>query len=64
LTQEDLVEILDSDVKKIHTDIKRDQQTHDMVVHTCGNKKDISPGLTHWDQAVELFIQGKDAART
>jgi DNA-binding CsgD family transcriptional regulator len=61
LTQEDLAVILDSDVKTIRTDIKRYQQTHDVVVPTRGNKKDIGPGLTHRDRAVELFIQGKDA---
>jgi len=61
LTQEDLAVILDSDVKTIRTDIKRYQQTHDVVVPTRGNKKDIGPGITHRDRAVELFIQGKDA---
>lgn len=61
LTQEDLAVILDSDVKTIRTDIKRYQQSHDVVVPTRGNKKDIGPGLTHRDRAVELYIQGKDA---
>jgi translation elongation factor EF-1beta len=61
LTQEDLAMLLDSDVKTIRTDIKRYQQKHGIVVPTRGNKKDIGPGLTHRDRAVELFIQGKDA---
>lgn len=61
LTQEDLAILLDSDVKTIRTDIKRYQQKHGIVVPTRGNKKDIGPGLTHRDRAVELFIQGKDA---
>jgi hypothetical protein len=61
LTQEDLAVILDSDVKTIRTDIKRYQEAHGVVVPTRGNKKDIGPGVTHRDRAVELFIQGKDA---
>ena len=48
-------------MKTIRTDIKRYQQSHDVVVPTRGNKKDIGPGLTHRDRAVELYIQGKDA---
>jgi len=61
LTQEDLAVLLDSDVKTIRGDIKRYQEAHGTVVPTRGNKKDIGPGLTHRDRAVELFIQGKDA---
>ena len=61
LTQEDLAMLLDCDVKTIRTDIKRYGQKHGIVVPTRGNKKDIGPGLTHRDRAVELFIQGKDA---
>lgn len=61
LTQEDLAVILDSDVKTIRTDIKRYQKKHGIVIPTRGNKKDIGPGLTHRERAVELFIQGKDA---
>jgi len=61
LTQEDLAVLLDCDVKTIRVDIKRYQQEHDILVPTRGNKKDIGPGLTHREKAVELFIQGKDA---
>jgi len=61
LTQEDLAMLLDCDVKTIRTDIKRYRQKHGVVIPTRGNKKDIGPGLTHRDRAVELFIQGKDA---
>ena len=61
LTQEDLAVILDSDVKTIRSDIKRYQDKHGIVIPTRGTKKDIGPGLTHRDRAVELFIQGKDA---
>ncbi len=61
LTQEDLAILLDCDVKTIRTDIKRYQQKHDIIIPTRGNKKDIGPGLTHRERAVEFFIQGKDA---
>lgn len=60
LTQEDLAMLLDCDVKTIRTDIKRYGQKHGVMIPTRGNKKDIGPGLTHRDRAVELFIQGKD----
>lgn len=61
LTQEDLAMLLDCDVKTVRTDIKRYQQKYGIVIPTRGNKKDIGPGLTHRERAVELFIQGKDA---
>lgn len=61
LTQEDLAEILDCDVKTIRDDIKRYQNKHGILVPTRGNKKDIGRGITHREKAVELFIQGKDA---
>ena len=60
LTQEDLAILLDCDVKTVRTDIKRYQQKHDVIIPTRGNKKDIGPGLTHRERAVEFFIQGKD----
>jgi hypothetical protein len=61
LTQEDLAELLDSDPKTIRTDIKRYQQKHAILIPTRGNKKDIGPGITHREKAVELYLQGKDA---
>lgn len=61
LTQEDLAVLLDSDIKTIRNDIKRYQSEHEVVVPTRGNKKDIGPGITHRERAVELYIQGKDA---
>lgn len=60
LTQEDLALLLDCDVKTVRTDIKRYREKYGIVIPTRGNKKDIGPGLTHREQAVELFIQGKD----
>jgi hypothetical protein len=61
LTQEDLAVLLDSDVKTIRVDVRRYQAEHGILVPTRGSKKDIGPGLTHREKAVELFIQGKDA---
>lgn len=61
LTQEGLAILLDCDVKTIRTDIKRYQEKYGVIIPTRGNKKDIGPGLTHRERAVELFIQGKDA---
>lgn len=60
LTQEDLATLLDSDVKTIRTDIKRYQQKLSILIPTRGNKKDIGPGITHRERAVELFLEGKD----
>jgi len=60
LTQEDLAAILDSDVKTIRTDIKRYQQKYGILIPTRGNRKDIGPGVTHREKAVELYLQGKD----
>jgi len=60
LTQEDLAAILDSDVKTIRTDIKRYQEKHGILIPTRGTKKDIGPGVTHRERAVELYLQGKD----
>lgn len=60
LTQEDLSILLDSDVKTIRTDIKRYQQKLGILIPTRGNKKDIGPGITHRERAVELFLEGKD----
>lgn len=61
LTQEDLATLTDSDVKTIRMDIKRIQQERGILVPTRGNKKDIGPGITHREKAVELYLQGKDA---
>jgi hypothetical protein len=61
LTQEDLATLLDSDVKTIRNDIKRYQTVHQILIPTRGTKKDIGPGVTHREKAVELFIKGNDA---
>jgi hypothetical protein len=61
LTQEDLATLLDSDPKTVRTDIKRYQQQYNILIPTRGNKRDIGPGITHREKAVELYLQGKDA---
>ena len=60
LTQEDLATLLDCDVKTIRNDIHRYEKEHDIVLATRGNKKDIGPGITHREKAVELFLRGND----
>ncbi len=61
LTQEDLATLPDSDPKTIRKDIKRYQRKYGILIPTRGNKKDIGPGITHREKAVELYLQGKDA---
>jgi len=61
LTQEDLGRLLDCDVKTIRNDIRVYQQATGSEVPTRGNKKDIGPGVTHREKAVELYIRGKDS---
>lgn len=61
LTQEDLATLTDSDVKTIRSDMKRYQKHYDVLIPTRGNKRDIGPGVTHREKAVELYLQGKDA---
>jgi len=58
LTQEDLAEILGSDIKTIRGDIKEAQKRLSILVPTRGNKLDIGPGITHREMAVEKFIRG------
>jgi hypothetical protein len=59
LTQEDLAQILDTDVRTIRRDIKKllEQGTY---VPTRGEQKDIGPGVTHRVQAISLFLQEKE----
>jgi hypothetical protein len=59
LTQEDLSLLLGSHIRTIRKDIKEYQNEHDCLVPTRGSKKDIGPGVTHRDKALEKFIQGQ-----
>ena len=58
LTQEDLVTILDTDIKTIRTDIQKAQKRMNILVPTRGNKLDIGPSITHREKAGEKFICG------
>lgn len=59
LTQEDLAEILGTDVRTIRRDIHSLQQK-DISVPTRGQQKDIGPGVTHRVKAVSLFLDEKE----
>lgn len=59
LTQEDLAEILGSDVRTIRRDIQALNQQQ-ICVPTRGQQKDIGPGVTHRVKAVLQFLQDKE----
>lgn len=59
LTQEDLAEILGTDVRTIRRDIQSLQQK-DISVPTRGQQKDIGPGVTHRVKAISLFLDEKE----
>lgn len=59
LTQEDLAEILDSDVRTIRRDIQQLRQ-RGISVPTRGQQKDIGPVVTHKVQAITLFLAEKE----
>ena len=59
LSQEDLAEILDSDVRTIRRDIQ-DLRKQGISVPTRGQQKDIGPGVTHRVQAITLFLEEKE----
>jgi len=59
LTQEDLGEILDSDVRTIRRDIQQ-LRKNGILVPTRGQQKDIGPGVTHKVKAVSLFLDEKE----
>lgn len=59
LTQEDLAEILDTDVRTIRRDIQHLRE-RGISVPTRGQQKDIGPGVTHRVQAITLFLEEKE----
>ncbi len=59
LTQEDLAEILDTDVRTIRRDIQA-LRNDEILVPTRGQIKDIGPGVTHRVKAISLFLQEKE----
>jgi hypothetical protein len=59
LTQEDLAELLDTDVRTIRRDMA-ELRNRALSVPTRGQQKDIGPGLSHRIRTIELFLQGKE----
>lgn len=59
LTQEDLAELLNTDVRTIRRDI-RDLRKNGVVVATRGQQKDIGPGVSHRGQAIRHWLEGKE----
>ena len=59
LTQEDLAEILGTDVRTIRRDIQA-LRKQGICVPTRGQQKDIGPGVSHRVKAVLLFLQDKE----
>ena len=59
LTQEDLAEILDTDVRTIRRDIQA-LRKRGICVPTRGQQKDIGPGVTHRVKAISLFLEDKE----
>lgn len=59
LTQEDLAELLDSDVRTIRRDIRMLSQ-RGLQVPTRGRQKDIGPTISHRVKTIELFLDGKE----
>jgi len=59
LTQEDLAEILDTDVRTIRRDVQ-ELREQGLLVPTRGQQKDIGPGVTHRVRTLQLFLEGKE----
>ena len=59
LTQEDLAEILETDVCTIGRDIQY-LRKKDICVPTRGQQKDIGPGVSHRVKAISLFLKEKE----
>ncbi len=59
LTQEDLAELLNADVRTIRRDIC-DLRAQGIVAATRGQQKDIGPGVSHRGLAVRHWLEGKE----
>ena len=59
LTQEDMAQILDTDVRTIRRDIHVLRE-EGISVPTRGQQKDIGPGVTHRVLAVSLFLEDRE----
>jgi len=60
LTQEDLALLLGSDVRTIRRDIKALRDEKGIRVATRGQVKDIGPGVTHKEIALQLWLEGRE----
>jgi len=60
LSQEDLAQLLCSDVRTIRRDVKWFREEHGIFVATRGQQKDIGPGVSHRAVALRLWLQGKE----
>jgi len=60
LTQEDLALILNSDVRTIRRDIRNLRVQSGIHVPTRGQVKDIGPGVTHKEVALQLWLEGHE----
>lgn len=59
LTQEDLAFLLGRDVRTIRADIAKLRDL-ELVVPTRGTMRDIGPGVTHKQRAIQLWLEGKE----
>jgi hypothetical protein len=60
LSQEDLAEILYTDVRTIRRDVAYLRNEHDITVRTRGVVHDIGPSVTHKGKAIELWFAGQE----
>lgn len=59
LSQEDLATLLGRDVKTIQRDVKALKDLN-ITVPTRGQQKDIGPGVTHREQVIRQWLDGKE----
>lgn len=63
LSQEDLAQLLMTDVRTIRRDIRALREDDDpIVVRTRGQQQDIGPGVTHRALVVRLWLEGLEPA--
>lgn len=60
LSQEDLAQLLCSDVRTIRRDVRWLREQCGIFVATRGQQKDIGPGVSHRGVALKLWLQGKE----
>lgn len=61
LTQEDIALVLSCDVRTIRSDIQKLRKNKNIIVPTRGIIRDIGPSLSHKQEAISLWLQGKEA---